>query len=120
MLSLTSDYQEGAHPEILRRLAETNLTKTPGYGTDEYCESARAKIREACESGITVVGAAGVVTITPLGGTLEDGDSWTITEPNIPIYSGGGGGGCGAGHTVMMIQSPHCGATWSWRRPKPQ
>ncbi len=48
MLSLTSDYQEGAHPEILRRLAETNLTKTPGYGTDEYCESARAKIREAC------------------------------------------------------------------------
>ncbi len=55
-------------------------------------------------SGSPVVGAAGVVTITPLGGTLEDGDSWTITEPNIPIYSGGGGGGCGAGHAVMMIQ----------------
>ena len=39
---------EGAHPEILRRLAETNMEKTPGYGTDSYCESARKKILEAC------------------------------------------------------------------------
>ena len=49
MLHFASDYQEGAHPEILRRLNETNLVSTAGYGTDEFCESARAKIREACE-----------------------------------------------------------------------
>ena len=49
MLYFASDYQEGAHPEILRRLNETNLVSTAGYGTDEFCESARAKIREACE-----------------------------------------------------------------------
>ena len=42
-LSFTSDYMEGAHPRILERLMETNLLKTPGYGTDEYCESARKK-----------------------------------------------------------------------------
>ena len=48
MLHFASDYQEGAHPEILRRLIETNSVSTAGYGTDEYCESARAKIREAC------------------------------------------------------------------------
>lgn len=47
-LSFTSDYMEGAHPRILARLAETNLEKTPGYGTDCYCESAREKIRNAC------------------------------------------------------------------------
>lgn len=48
MLYFESDYMEGAHPEILRRLAETNLEKTPGYGCDRYCESAKEKIRKAC------------------------------------------------------------------------
>ncbi len=49
-LRFESDYQEGAHPAILQRLLETNLLKTAGYGTDEYCASARQKIRAACEA----------------------------------------------------------------------
>lgn len=48
MLHFDNDYMEGAHPRILRRLLETNLEKTPGYGCDHYCESAREKIRAAC------------------------------------------------------------------------
>lgn len=47
MLSFESDYTEGACPEILRRLAETNLEQTPGYGLDPYCESAKERIRGA-------------------------------------------------------------------------
>ena len=47
MLSFESDYIAGAHPDILRRLAETNLEPLPGYGTDKYCDSAREKIRAA-------------------------------------------------------------------------
>lgn len=47
-LSFASDYLEGAHPAILQRLVETNLEKTPGYGEDEYSESARRRIRAAC------------------------------------------------------------------------
>ena len=42
------DYSEGAAPEILSRLMETNLEQTPGYGEDVYCEAARAKIRALC------------------------------------------------------------------------
>ena len=49
-LSFSCDYMEGAHPSILQRLTETNLLKTPGYGMDSYCESAKAKIREACDA----------------------------------------------------------------------
>ena len=45
-----SDYQVGAHPAILNRLLETNMIRTAGYGEDEYSESARRKIREACEA----------------------------------------------------------------------
>ncbi|MBQ8536232.1 MAG: low specificity L-threonine aldolase [Clostridia bacterium] len=49
MLYFASDYQEGAHPLILEKLSETNLVQTPGYGTDAFCDSARHKIRAACQ-----------------------------------------------------------------------
>ena len=49
-LCFSSDYMEGCHPEILKRLGETNMVQTPGYGTDDYCESARDKIRLACHA----------------------------------------------------------------------
>ena len=48
MLAFECDYLEGAHEKILQRLVETNYEKAPGYGNDSYCESARAKIKEAC------------------------------------------------------------------------
>ena len=47
-LYFTSDYMEGAHPEILRALSETNMLKTTGYGLDPICRSAAGKIRAAC------------------------------------------------------------------------
>lgn len=49
MVSFESDYIAGAHPEIIKRLSETNLECLPGYGTDKYCESAKEKIKAACE-----------------------------------------------------------------------
>ena len=49
MLSFESDYIAGAHPEILKRLTETNLESLSGYGNDIYCASAKEKIKKACE-----------------------------------------------------------------------
>ena len=49
MVSFESDYIAGAHPQIIKRLTETNLECLPGYGSDKYCESAKAKIKAACE-----------------------------------------------------------------------
>ncbi|MCR5641461.1 MAG: low specificity L-threonine aldolase [Lachnospiraceae bacterium] len=49
-LYFASDYQEGAHPEIMKRLMETNLEHTEGYGTDAYSNQARAAIRSACKA----------------------------------------------------------------------
>lgn len=48
MLSFNCDYMEGAHPDILDRLLETNLERTPGYGEDAYTRSAKEKIRREC------------------------------------------------------------------------
>lgn len=49
-LSFSCDYMEGAHPQILKRLMETNLVKTPGYGLDDYSKSAKEKICDACKA----------------------------------------------------------------------
>lgn len=48
MISFENDYIAGAHPQILKRLMETNLEPLSGYGADSYCESAERKIRDAC------------------------------------------------------------------------
>lgn len=48
MLRFESDYTEGCIPQILERLQRINFEKNPGYGTDEICESAKMKIRKAC------------------------------------------------------------------------
>ena len=49
-MNFTCDYTEGAHPQILQRLLETNMAQEPGYGEDSFCASAREKIRQACGS----------------------------------------------------------------------
>lgn len=48
MILFNCDYNEGAHPDIIRRLAETNLEQTPGYGEDCHSERARAYIKREC------------------------------------------------------------------------
>ena len=49
MVSFESDYIAGAHPDVLKALTDTNLEQLPGYGADRYCDSAKEKIRVACE-----------------------------------------------------------------------
>lgn len=49
MLSFECDYSEGAHEQILKRFLETNMEQASGYGSDPYCESAKEKIRTACQ-----------------------------------------------------------------------
>ena len=48
MVYFTSDYCEGCHERILRRMMETNLEQTSGYGTDYHCQNAATYIRREC------------------------------------------------------------------------
>lgn len=50
MLSFESDYIQGAHPKILERLCQTNLEALSGYGSDQYCDSAKESIRAFCSA----------------------------------------------------------------------
>ncbi|MDE6532065.1 MAG: aminotransferase class I/II-fold pyridoxal phosphate-dependent enzyme [Muribaculaceae bacterium] len=48
MIYFDSDYMVGAHPEVMRRLVETNNLHTVGYGCDEFTAKARELILHAC------------------------------------------------------------------------
>lgn len=41
-----SDYSQGAHPDILKALVETNFEHTDGYGIDPHCDNAAEMIKE--------------------------------------------------------------------------
>ena len=48
MVSFESDYNNGAHPSVLKHLILTNEEQSSSYGSDRFSENARKLIREAC------------------------------------------------------------------------
>ena len=50
MRTFECDYTEGAHPNILEALLETNMEQMSGYGFDPYTARAAEKIRAACHA----------------------------------------------------------------------
>ena len=45
MLHFMNDYSEGAHPRVMRALADSNMESTVGYGCDDYCAQAADALR---------------------------------------------------------------------------
>jgi len=48
MIYFNNDYSEGCHERVLDALIRTNMVQTLGYGEDEYCAQAAAKIKALC------------------------------------------------------------------------
>ena len=48
MIYFNNDYSEGCHQKVLDALVRTNMVQTLGYGEDEYCAQAAAKIKTLC------------------------------------------------------------------------
>ena len=48
MIHFDCDYMAGAHPEVLEAIVRNNGTQTSGYGEDDFCQTAKALIRQAC------------------------------------------------------------------------
>jgi threonine aldolase len=51
MFSFLDDYSEGAHPDILQALADSNLTQESPYGTDSHSQDAVLRIKEHLGTG---------------------------------------------------------------------
>ena len=46
MYFFMNDYSEGAHPQVMKALLETNMKQTVGYGLDDFCSAAAQLIRQ--------------------------------------------------------------------------
>lgn len=68
MISFKNDYSEGACPQIMKAMLDTNLTQSDGYGLDDICEEARNRIKDklscpSCDVHFLVGGTQANLTI---------------------------------------------------------
>lgn len=104
-LSFNCDYMEGAHPEILKRLAETNLVQTVGYGFDPYCASAKEKILKACQcpEGEIYFLTGGTQTNATVIGSLLDSCDGVVAADTGHVNTHEAGAIEFTGHKVLTI-----------------
>ena len=103
MIHFDTDYMEGAHPEVIRRLTETNLEQTVGYGNDPYTARAKELIRKAdaiaAEKGIKVQHG---IYIGTQGPTFE-------TPAEYKLFHILGADAVGMSTVPEVIVANHCG-----------
>ena len=107
MLHFDTDYMEGAHPLIMRRLLETNLEQTVGYGCDEYTKRAESLILDACgiENGRVHILIGGTQTnATVIDGLLARHEGVIATDVSH-INNHETGAIEATGHKVLVLPS---------------
>lgn len=103
-----NDYAEGAHPRILRKLMETNLTQQPGYGEDDYCLQAAALIRRHLGNADAVVHflSGGTQTNLIVISSLLRTHEAVISAASGHIATHETGAIEATGHKVITLDSP--------------
>jgi threonine aldolase len=93
MVSFECDYCNGAHPKVLQHLIETNDIQSLTYGIDQWSESAKKKIREACEApdaDIFFLSGGTQTNMTCIDGILEKCEAViTIETAHINVHEAG-------------------------------
>ena len=108
MIRFNCDYTEGACPEILERLCQTNFEQTPGYGTDDYCQQAAQKILEACQApqaAVHFLVGGTQANLTVISAVLRPHQCVVCAEPgHINVHETGAIEA--TGHKVVGLPSP--------------
>lgn len=50
MILFHNDYNEVCHPAVLKAMNDASMMQFPGYGVDEMCNRAAARIKELCDN----------------------------------------------------------------------
>lgn len=107
MIRFNSDYTEGCHPAVLKRLAETNMEQTAGYGEDEYCAKAAAMIKEACaapEADVHFLVGGTQTNVTVISAALKHYQGViTAVSGHINVHETGALEACG--HKCLALES---------------
>lgn len=96
---------EGAHPEVMRRLVETNLEQTVGYGLDDYSVHAKELIRETCqapEAAVYLLVGGTQTNATVIDGLLRRHEGVLATE-TAHINTHESGAIEATGHKVLAL-----------------
>lgn len=107
MISFECDYNNGAHPEVLRHLVATNGEVTGTYGYDRFTLQAKEKIRQACETpdaSIWFLGGGTQTNDTVIDGMLRPYEAVvTIETGHIAVHEAGAIEH--SGHKVITLPS---------------
>ena len=76
MVTFESDYNNGAHPTVLRSLIDSNDKKSSSYGSDYWSQEAREKVRRACQCNKAEI-------FFLVGGTQTNA---TVIDAMLPSY----------------------------------
>lgn len=109
MIYFNSDYNQGAHPEVLDALIKTNAEHTDGYGLDPHCENAANMIREligdeSCAVHFMTGGTP--CNITFAAAMLKPWQS-VIAARTGHIYFHETGALEGTGHRIVTVEAPN-------------
>lgn len=116
MLYFNCDYNEGAHPQVLDKLCETNMEQTSGYGEDIYCDRAREVIRGLCGNdklGIHFLVGGTQANLTVIAAALRSHQGVLAAESgHINVHETGAVEACG--HKVLIVSSDN-GKIAAWQ-----
>jgi len=108
MYSFCNDYGEGAHPDILALLRETNGAQAPGYGEDEYCAEAKRLIGQEIgnmQAAIHFVSGGTQANLLAISAALRPHEAVLAAESgHINVHEAGAIEA--TGHKVVSVPSP--------------
>lgn len=105
MIYFDSDYMVGAHPEVMRRLNETNMLHTVGYGRDGFTIEAERMLLDRCglESGAVYLLEGGTQANAAVIDRLLDHNDGVIAAETAHINVHEAGAIEATGHKVLAI-----------------
>ena len=108
MYSFRNDYSEGAHPQVLQALADTNGVQTVGYGVDPYCQAAADTIRRLCavpDAAVHFLVGGTQVNLVTIDAFLQSYEA-VIAAQTGHVSTHETGAIEATGHKVCTVESP--------------
>lgn len=107
MVSFESDYNNGAHPDVLQHLLQTNSKQSTSYGSDEWSRAATEKIKAACrcdEAQVFLLVGGTQTNATVIDGVLTGYEGvLAVTTAHINVHEAGAIEA--SGHKIITLPS---------------
>ena len=119
MYSFRNDYSEGAHPNVLQALADTNLRQTVGYGMDPCCQAAADTIRRLCaapDAAVHFLVGGTQVNLVTIDAFLQSYEA-VVAAQTGHVSTHETGAIEATGHKVCTVESPDGKLTPAWSSP---